>query len=183
MKKCFPIFISICILISCSQIFGQKSIKDLKPQHAAALESFLSKNKSYKFLSENSIDAGYLKEMSESFGKTLRPFYQTADFNQDKIADFAVILSRKGARKLNEGVTSEPHRYDYPLAVVIFNGGKNGTFRQAFIEHIEAPLACFLNVEGAKKKELYFGVFQTDSYTTLFSPNGKSYAVKYPETP
>ena len=173
---------SLCIFIFSVIGFSQKAVADLKPSHAAALEQFLSKNKEYQFLSSKVIDAEYMKFIRESFGKTFEPYYQVADFNRDKIVDFAIILSRKGERKEN-GATSEEHKYDYPLAVVIFNGNKNGTFRKAFLEDIEAPLVCFLNVEGTKKKTIYFGVFETDADTRIFTPAGKGYIIEYPDAP
>ena len=171
---------SLCLFILSALCFGQKAVADLKLSHAAALEHFLLKNKKYQFMSSKVIDAEYMKFIRESFGKTFEPYYQTADFNLDKIADFAVILSRKG-RKKESGATSEEHKYDYPLAIVIFNGNKNGTFTKAFVEDIEAPLVCFLNVEGTKKKTIYFGVSESDADTRIFTPVGKSYIVKYPE--
>ena len=173
---------SLCVFILSALCFGQKTVADLKPSHATALEQFLSKNKEYQFLSSKVIDAEYMKFIRESFGKTFAPYYRVADFNLDKIADFAVILSRKGERKEN-GATSEEHKYDYPLAVVIFNGNKNGTFTKAFVEDIEAPLVCFLNVEGTKKKTIYFGVFESDADTRIFTPVGKGYIVEYPDAP
>jgi hypothetical protein len=160
------------------QCFGQKTIADLKPSHATALRQFLSKNKDYRFLSTKVISAGYMKFMRESMGKTFEPYYQTADFNRDKIADFAVILSRKGERR-KSGATSEEHKYDYPLAVVIFNGNKNGTFRKAFVEAIEAPLVCSLSVNRTGKKTIGFGVFETDNIR-IFKSVGKGYVTEYP---
>jgi len=173
---------SLCIFILSVLCFGQKAVADLKPSHATALEQFLSKNKEYQFLSSKVIDAEYMKFIRESFGKIFEPYYQVADFNRDKIADFAIILSRKGERK-ESGATSEEHKYDYPLAVVIFNGNKNGTFRKAFVEDIEAPLVCFLNIEGTKKKTIYFGVFESDADTRIFTPVGKGYIIEYPDEP
>ncbi len=173
---------SLCIFILPVLCFGQKAVADLKPSHVIALEQFLSKNKKYQFLSSKVIDAEYMKFIRESFGKTFEPYYQVADFNRDKIADFAIILSRKGERKEN-GATSEEHKHDYPLAVVIFNGNKNGTFRKAFVEDIEAPLVCFLNVEGTKKRTFYFGVFESDADTRIFTPAGKGYIIEYPDEP
>jgi hypothetical protein len=167
-----------CIFILSGLCFGQKAVADLKPLHATALEQFLSKNKEYQFLSSNVIDAEYMKFIRESSGKTFEPYYQVGDFNQDKIADFAVILARKGKRKAS-GATSKEHKYDYPLAVVIFNGNKNGTFRKAFVENIEAPLVCFLSIKGTKKKTICFGVFETDSNTRIFKPVGKGYITKH----
>ena len=178
---------SLCIFILSALCFGQKAIAELKPSHAIALKQFLSKNKEYQFLSSKVIDAEYMKFIRESRGKTFEPYYQVADFNRDKIADFAVILSRKGKRK-ESGATSEEHKYDYPLAVVIFNGRKNGTYRKAFVEDIEAPLVCFLNVQGTKKKTVCFGVFETDAHTRIFTPVGKGYIgkgyiIEYPDEP
>lgn len=177
-------YISILItLVLAFPAFAQKTVKDLKPAHAIALENFLSKNKTYSFLSEKSLDAEYLAEVRKWFGKTLNPYYHVGDFNHDKITDFALILSRKGEPKEDKGVTSEPHKYVYPLAIIIFNGIKNGIFRQAFLEDVEVPLACFLNTDGDKKKELYFGVFESDADTMLFTPVGKGYIIEYPDSP
>jgi len=158
--------------------FGQTMLADLKPAHAAVLEDFLSKNKEYQFLSSKVISADYMKFVRESLGKNAKPYYLAADFNQDKFEDFAIILSRKGARKAS-GATSQEHKYDYPLAVVIFNGSKNGTYTRAFIEKLEAPHVCFLKVEGTRKKTLYFGVFETDN-SRIFAPTRNSYVVKAP---
>ncbi len=173
---------SLCIFILSAFCFGQRAVANLKPSHAIALEQFLSKNKEYQFLSSKVIDSEYMKFIRESFGKTFEPYYQVADFNHDKIADFAIILSRKGERKETDA-TSEEHKYDYPLAVVIFNGNKNGTFTKAFIEDVEAPLICFLNVEGTKKKTIYFGFFESDADTRIFTPVGTGYIIEYPDAP
>lgn len=178
--KILPI---ILILIFSFSVFGQKSVTDLKPSHAVALEQFLSKNKKYQFLSEKAIDAEYLAQMREWFGKTLKPYYAVGDFNHDKITDFALILSREGTPRKNEDVYSEDLQYDYPLAVVIFNGSKAGTFRQAFIEDIDAPLVCLLSVEGNRKKVLSFGVAESDADTKFFTPVGKGYIIEYPDAP
>ncbi len=64
---------------------------------------------------------------------------------------------------------------------MIFNGNKNETFTKAFVEDIEAPLVCFLNVEGTKKKTIYFGVFESDADTRIFTPVGKGYIIEYPD--
>lgn len=176
-------WILVLILSSSWMCLGQKRVADLNPKQAAALEVFLSGNKDYSFLSENVLDAEYLKDMRKYF-KSLKPYYNVADFNRDGILDFALILSRKGPTKDNGEGIAETHRYDHPLSIVIFNGDKKGGYRKAFLEDVEAPLACFLNTDIVKKKkELYFGVFESDADTRIFTPTGKGYIIEYPDAP
>jgi|GEM_PF-4971811 len=169
--------------ISAIHVFSQARVADLKPKHAAALEEFLSANKSYGFMSERVLDRAYLADMRKSFAG-LKPYYIEGDFNHDGVKDFAMVLSRKGARKDNGEGMAETHRYDYPLAVIIFNGSRKGRLEKAFIEDIEAPLASFLAAnKGRRGLELYFGVFESDADTRIFSPAGKGYVVEYPDEP
>ena len=178
------IFLTISIVfVFCCDCLGQERVADLKPTHAIALEQFLSKNKGYGFLSEKVLEADYLKEMRQYF-KNLKPYYNVADFNRDGIADFALILSRKGERRDNGEGMAETHRFDHPLAIIIFNGNGRGKFTKAFMEDIEAPLACFLTTDIVKKKrKLYFGVFESDADTRIFAPVGKGYIMEYPDAP
>lgn len=167
----------LILMFSCT-MFGQKSVADLKPSHAAELKKFLSKHKKYKFLSEKAIGADYLKNMRKNFGATFKPYYKVADFNQDKILDFSLILSRTGKPRKDPDVTSEEHKYKFPLAVVIFNGIKKGGFRQAFVEDLEEPHVCFFHLTNEKKKRLTFGIYETDTGFIL-TPVGKGYRVEY----
>jgi len=178
-------FTVVLLAVSLSTAFaiGQRRVADLDPGHAAALKAFLSSNKEYGFLSESVLGPKYLKEMRRSF-RAIRPYYNAGDYNNDGVIDFAMILSRKGERRDKGEGMAETHRYDHPLAVIIFNGDRRGRFRKAFIEDIGAPWVCFLNTETVKrKKKLYFGVFEADSDTRIFSPSGKGYIVKYPDEP
>jgi hypothetical protein len=64
--------------------------------------------------------------MSETLGTGFRPNYAVGDFNRDKKTDFAVLLSRPGKPKnLNpeDGSQSSEHFPDFPMALVVFNGG------------------------------------------------------------
>jgi len=157
--KCLSI---IFILIFGLSVLGQKTVADLKPAHAVALEEFLSKNKDYGFLSEKVLDADYLKEMRKYF-KNLKPYYNVADFNHDGVLDFALILAKKGEIKDQGEGFAETHKYNHQLAVIFFNGIKKGGFRKAFIEDVEVPTACFINLSDEKRKRLYFGVFESDN--------------------
>jgi hypothetical protein len=179
LKKLTPLIILVFALTT----FGQKTVAELSSAHAATLEKFLSENKNYQFLSEEVIDAENFKWNGKWFGKTAFPFYQTADFNHDKITDFAMVLSRKGERQENKRAEVEYHKYNYPLAIVIFNGNQNRTFRQAFLENIEAPYVCYLQVFGEGRKKIYFSVFNSSLETRFFKPSGKTYIVEYPDEP
>jgi len=53
MKKLLSIIFLLTLSVS---IFGQKTVAELQPKHAIALENFLSKNKNYQFLSERAFD-------------------------------------------------------------------------------------------------------------------------------
>jgi hypothetical protein len=174
MKKLLPLL----ILIFAFSAFGQKSVAELKPKHAIALEHFLSKNKDFGFVSEKALDAEYLKEMRKYF-KDLKPYYNAADYNRDGVIDFAMILSKKGEIEDQGEGFGETHRYNHPMAIVIFNGIKNGGFRKAFIEEVKVPLACFLNLSDKKKPRLYFGVFESDADTFTMTPVGKGYIIEY----
>ena len=168
----------LLVLILVCSAFGQKTVADLQKSHAVALEEFLSANKTYGFMSENFInkDFGddYLPDMRKWFKKPLKPYYIVGDFNKDKITDFALILSRKVPPKKSE----DGEYFIYSLTVVIFNGNKKGGFAKAFSEDVEVPLNCFLNVEN---RQLYFGVFETDADTMIFTPVGKGYIIEYQE--
>ncbi len=176
-KQIKPLLI-IFIFILGLNVFGQKSVADLQKNHAIALEKFLSANKNYGFMSENFIDKDfgedYLIDMRKWFKKPLKPYYIVGDFNKDKIVDFALILSRNIAPKKAE----DSDYYIHSLTIAIFNGGKKGAFTKAFSEDVEVPLNCFLNVED---KQLYFGVFETDADTMIFTPVGKGYIIEYPK--
>lgn len=181
MKKLLSIIFLLTLSVS---IFGQKTVAELQPKHAIALENFLSKNKNYQFLSERAFYEEYLKEFKEFFGKSTKPYYTVADFNFDGIKDFALILSRKGETTKAEGTEGTPYEYDNSLAVVIFNGNKKGGFTKAFIEDIEAPLVCLIKTEGlGRKLDLFFGVYASDADTRIFTPVGKGYIIEYPEEP
>lgn len=80
------------VLMLSSASFAQKVASSLKLKHARALKRFLTIQKQYQFMSEKKIDKDYLKQMRESFGKPIAPYYRAGDFNRDGIEDFAMIL-------------------------------------------------------------------------------------------
>src|SRR5687768_16806472 len=169
----------LCVLFGTSaSVFGQASVGDLSPAHVAAVETYLSKNRQNTFRPE--VGAGYLKYMRESFGKKFAPNYVVADLNGDRIKDFAVLLNRTG-RPTNQPAdanASKEHFPNYPLTLVVFNGMKGGKFRVAFTQNLDGPNAAFINLTTARRKRLYYGVFETDSDTFTLVPSGRGYVVK-----
>lgn len=163
MKKLLSLF----ILLFASSTFGQKTVSELRPDHAAALQSYLSKNRNYQFISETALHAQDLKFMRGFLGAKAKPYYYVGDFNQDGLKDFALIL---GVRQRLTTTKSK-----LPLHVVIFNGLKNKKFEVAHRENVQAPPTCFLNFQDGK---LYFAVSESDTDTMIFAPAGKGYIVE-----
>lgn len=175
MKK---VALSLSLLLWASlHCAAQKNVADLPPAHAAALQEFLSAHPDLDFMSERLIDADYLKSMRESLGLRFTPYYQKGDFNHDGSQDFAVILMKDVPPEEDPNLT-ETHRFRYQLTVVIFNGSKGGKYRAAFVKNTTAPLVCFINTTAGRKKQLYFGVFETDEAFGMASA-GKGYIAEY----
>ena len=176
--------IRILLLISCLVSLSvtsraQKSVADLKPTHAAALEKFIRRRPHLEFLSEREIDQEILKDMRKNFDARLTPFYRIGDFNHDGIQDFAIILATEGAPAEDSGLDlAESHRYRHELSVVIFNGQKKGGYRLAFEKKVTTPLVCFLYETFEKRKKLYFAVYETDEHF-IMAPAGVGYLVEY----
>lgn len=171
------------IFVLAAAVMGQSSLADLAPGHAGAVKKFLAINGQYSFMPEEVIDADYLQDMRRSL-KVQKPYYAVGDLNRDGINDFAVILRRKGKPIDNGEPLAATHRYDHPLGIVIFNGLGRGGFKKAFIEDVNVPFVCFLKIDISKgRRQLYFGVFETDADTVIFTPTGQGYAAKYPDAP
>lgn len=167
----------LCVLLSPLYCAAQKSVADLLPAHASALQEFLTTRPELDFMSERLLDRDYLKYMREHLGARFTPFYQKGDFNQDLQQDFAVILM-KDAPPEEDPDLADTHRFRYQVTVVIFNGSRGGKYKAAFVKNTTAPLVCFINTTGAKKKRLYFGVFETDESFGM-APAGKGYIAEY----
>ncbi len=161
------------ILILSPAAFAQRSVSDLSVAHAASLERYMSENRNLTFRQEQNLSDDYLKSMRETFGKTFKPNYAVADFNRDKIKDFAILLNRKGRPVPNMGITSKEHAIDYPLRLVVFNGTKGG-FRVAYSKDLQGPPAAFI----AFKRNLYYGIYETDSDTFMLAPSARGYIMK-----
>jgi hypothetical protein len=157
---------------------AQKTLSELPPAHASALQQFLTKHDGLEFLSETVCDQAILKDMRKNFGTRFTPYYRTGDFNRDGVPDFAMILAKQGGPIGDQGSDiSETHRYLYDLTIVIFNG-RRGTYTPVFVKTTKAPLVSFLNLTFEKKRRLTFGVYETDD-GFIMTPAGKGYIIEY----
>ncbi|CAN5271350.1 hypothetical protein BH20ACI2_BH20ACI2_16360 [soil metagenome] len=156
-------------------VTGQKSVSDLATNHAAALESYLSANKTLTFRQDHNLSDEYLNSVHEWFGKRFKPNYAVGDFNRDKIGDFALLLYREGKSEPS-GASGEnnEHTPDYPHRLVVFNGSKRG-FRVAYTTDLMGPHAAFIRFD----KKLYYGIFETDSDTFILAPAGRGYIMEF----
>jgi hypothetical protein len=186
MKQSPIVFVKyLCVLASVlifglPSVFGQASIGDLSPAHAAQVEAYLAKNKRHSFRAETVVDGDYLRSMRESLGKTFRLNYVVADLNGDRINDFAVLLNRAG-KPTNQPTSehaSKEHFPDHPLTLVVFNGVKGGEFRVAFTQDLDGPRAAFIHLTTGRKKRLYYGIFETDADIFTLVPAGRGYVIK-----
>lgn len=163
--------IILTVVLSCS-VFGQKTVSELNPKHAIVLRDFLEANQPYSFLSEVLYDAEFLKEMRDKYGKRFMPYYKVGDFNHDGSLDFALFLKKEG-KPTQEGNT-EPFSYSYPMALVVFNGSKKGTFRKAFLKDEMNPYVMYLDWTIEKKRRLFYGM-DGGLGGTMLTPIGKGY--------
>lgn len=180
MKLARPLLPSLFLLLSPLTVVAQREVSELDRAHASALQAYIAKRPKVEFMSERVMDKDTLGDMRKNLGASLTPYYRRGDFNRDGIQDFAAILSREGPRVEQEGVTSEPHLYRYPVVVVIFNGQRKGGYRVAFEKETDAPLVCLLSMTREKRPRLAFGVYETDE-GFIMTPAGRGYLVEYPD--
>jgi len=160
MTQHFSLLTALLLMFLSCDAHAQKSISDLPPDHASALQQFLSKQKGLALLSEEAYDQSILKDMRKNFGASLKPAYRAGDFNRDGVKDFAVILWKEGSPTKDQGSgIAESHRYLHDVTIVIFNGAA-GAYKPVFIKATQAPLVCFLTLNNAKR--LTFSVYETD---------------------
>ena len=106
---------------------AQKSVSQLLPAQAAALQQFLSKHPALEFLSESNYDREALKDMRKHFGAHFMPYYQVGDFNHDGRQDFALVLAKHTPPKKDPAL-ADTHRIQYEFTVVVFNGLSGGGY-------------------------------------------------------
>lgn len=170
--------IILCLLLLPTCVLAQKSVSELAPTHAAALQEYLAQNPDLEFLPETSMDKETLKDMRKDFEPRLTPYYRKGDFNHDSIQDFGIVLIKEGGPVKTNDDLDEPYRDEYEMNVVVFNGQRRGGYKAVFRKKMEAPLVCFLYSSFEKKRKLYFAVYATDAGFVM-TPAGKGYIAEY----
>lgn len=152
---------------------SQKSVSHLQPSHASALQRYLSIHPDLDFLSERDCDPGTLNDMRKHFGARFTPYYRVGDFNHDGRHDFALVLMKDVPPKEDPDL-ADTHRFQYEVAVVVFNGVRGGGYKPVFVRNVTAPLVCFLAMSQEKRSKLYLGIYETDAGFVM-TPAGQGY--------
>jgi hypothetical protein len=167
------VFMFLFSLLSSFGGGAQKSASQLVPDHASALQQFLSKHADLELLSEGDYSREVLKEMRKQFGPRFMPYYRVGDFNHDGRQDFAVVLAKRTPQKEDPNL-ADTHRFQHEITVVVFNGLRGGGYKAVFVKNTTAPLVCFLAVSEEKNGKLYFAVYETDTGFVI-SPKAQGY--------
>jgi hypothetical protein len=167
------VILILLLLLSSLNVAAQKSVSQLAPAHASALQQFLSEHSDLDFLSERDCDREALKGMREHFGARFMPFYRVGDFNYDGRQDFALVLAKDTPPKEDPDL-ADTHRFQYEVTVVVFNGLRRGGYKAVFIKNTTAPLVCFLAMSQEKRSKLYFAIYETDAGFVI-TPAGQGY--------
>ena len=168
------IIFSLSLLISLPLTsVAQKSVAQLLPAHAAALQQFLSKHPDLDFMSENDCDREVLKDMRKHFGARFMPYYRVGDFNHDGRQDFALLLVKDAPPKEDPDL-AESHRFQYEITIVVFNGIRGRGYKAAFVRNTSAPLVSFLAMSQERRSKLYFAIYETDDGFVM-TPAGQGY--------
>ena len=113
----------LTILLAASG-FAQKTTQNyyahLTAEHAAVVKNYIGKQTNLRPAQTSDCKNKFgLDSLRQSAGKSAHPYYAAADFNQDKIKDFSVVLY-DGKAKTTERFT-----------ILIFDGAKSGAYKLA----------------------------------------------------
>ncbi len=113
-------------VVCAGQAAAQKAVNQfahMTAEHAAAVKAYIGANKSLRPAMRVDCQNKFgLDSLRQSAGAKAHPYYAAADFNRDKITDFAVVLydSSRAA--------------DARFTLLIFNGAKTGAYKLAFTD-------------------------------------------------
>lgn len=115
--------LAAALTVFAGQTAAQKSSNQfahLKNEHAAAVKNYIGTKKNLRpALRADCKNKFGLESLRQSAGNSAHPYYAAADFNRDKITDFAVVLY-DSSQKTDERFT-----------LLIFNGTKSGAYKLA----------------------------------------------------
>lgn len=105
---------------------AQKAVNQfahLTAEHAAAVRAYIGANKNLRPAMRVDCQNKFgLDSLRQSAGAKAHPYYAAADFNRDKITDFAVVLY------------DASRAADARFTLLIFNGTKKGAYQLAFTD-------------------------------------------------
>ena len=99
---------------------AKNNFAHLKAEHAVAVKNYIGTKTNLRPAQMSDCKNKFgLDSLRQSAGKSAHPYYAANDFNQDKIADFAVVL-------IDSNRQADPR-----FTILIFNGAKNGGYKLA----------------------------------------------------
>lgn len=154
---CFVLICAACVYVSNG--FAQKTsgyYAHLKPEHQATLKTYLGSQTNLRPAQISDCKNKFgLDSLRQSAGKSAHPYYAIADFNQDRVSDFAIVLydSKKAANAR--------------FTVLIFNGAKSGDYKMAYkseaMDLRQGGIWTYGFSTDGKKKTVTAGEYETDN--------------------
>lgn len=138
----------------------------LKAEHAAAVKAYIGANKNLRPAMRVDCKSKFgLESLRQSAGNAAHPYYAAADFNRDKITDFAVVLY------------DSTKKADARFTLLIFNGSKSGAYKLASttakMDLRQGGIWTYGFGSDDTKTSVTAGVFETDDCIWLEWENGK----------
>lgn len=159
-------------VVCAGQMAAQKAVNQfahLTAERAAVVKAYIGANKNLRpAMRVNCQNKFGLDSLRQSAGKQAHPYYAAADFNRDKITDFAVVLydSSRAA--------------DARFTLLIFNGTTTGAYKLAFtnpkMDLRRGGIWTYGFGTDEAKTSVTAGEFETDDCIWVEWENGK-YAI------
>ena len=137
----------------------------LKAEHKAAVKNYIGAKNLRPAMRVDCQNKFGLESLRRNAGSAAHPYYATADFNRDKIEDFAVVLY------------DSSQKADARFTLLIFNGTKSGAFKLASTNAGMDLRQGGIWTDGfgtdETKRSVTAGVFETDECVWVEWENGK----------
>lgn len=103
-----------------AQKSAQNFYAHMTAEQATTVKNYIGKNASLRPAQVSDCKNKFgLNSLRQSAGKSAHPYYAVADFNQDKIKDFSMVLYDAKAKATER------------FTILIFNGAKSGAYKLA----------------------------------------------------